>query len=73
MGGVKELREKYGLTRQQFCDVFCIPYRTLQSWELDNRSCPLYVFRMMEALLFLSEHTGGLEIFKRGGEGSDDA
>ena len=64
MGDVKVLRERYGLTREQFCDAFCIPYRTLQSWELGLRSCPYYVFRMMEMLLFLSERSGGLEAFK---------
>lgn len=65
MGDVKLLRERFGLTREQFCDVFCIPYRTLQSWELGARRCPLYVFRMMEMLLELSERTGGLEAFKK--------
>ena len=67
MGDVKQLRERFGLTRDQFCDAFCIPYRTLQSWELGARRCPLYVFRMMEMLLELSERSGGLEVFKRGG------
>lgn len=67
MGDVKRLRERFGLSREQFCDVFCIPYRTLQSWELGARRCPLYVFRMMEMLLELSERSGGLEAFKEGG------
>lgn len=67
MGEVKQLRERFGLTREQFCDAFCIPYRTLQSWELGARRCPLYVFRMMEMLLELSERSGGLEAFKKGG------
>ena len=67
MGDVKRLRERFGLTRDQFCDAFCIPYRTLQSWELGVRRCPLYVFRMMEMLLELSERSGGLEAFKKGG------
>lgn len=66
MGDVKNLRDRYGLTREQFCDVFCIPYRTLQSWELGVRRCPLYVLRMMEMLLELSERSGGLEAFKNG-------
>lgn len=71
MDEIKYLRDRYGLTREQFCDVFCIPYRTLQSWELGARRCPLYVFRMMEMLLELSERSGGLEAFKKGG--SEDA
>lgn len=66
MGNVKDLREKYGLTRRQFCDAFGIPYVTVQSWELGLRSCPVYVFRMMDMLLELSERLGGLEAFKRG-------
>ena len=68
MGDVKQLRERYGLTRQQFCAAFSIPYATLQSWELGRRSCPEYVFRMMEMLLHLSERTGGLEAFRGGVE-----
>ena len=71
MNDVKDLRERFGLTRDQFCDAFCIPYRTLQSWELGARRCPLYVFRMMEMLLELSERSGGLQAFKKGG--SEDA
>lgn len=67
MDDVKLLRERFGLSREQFCDAFCVPYRTLQSWELGKRRCPLYVFRMMEMLLELSERSGGLEAFKKGG------
>jgi transcriptional regulator with XRE-family HTH domain len=67
MGDVKQLRERFGLTREQFCDAFCIPYRTLQAWELGDRRCPLYVFRMVEMLLELSDRSGGLEAFKNGG------
>lgn len=68
MGDVKALREKYGLTRQQFCSAFSIPYRTVQAWELGLRSCPEYVFHMMEMLLHLSDVTGGLEAFRKGVE-----
>lgn len=67
MGDVKELRERFGLSREQFCSAFEISYRTLQSWELGARRCPVYVFRMMEMLLELSERSGGLESFKKGG------
>lgn len=72
MNDVRSLREKYGLSRQQFCDAFEIPYRTLQSWELGLRVCPVYVFRMMEQLLELSARLGGLEAFKKGGVESAD-
>jgi DNA-binding transcriptional regulator YiaG len=66
MGDVKRLRERFGLSREQFCDAFDIPYRTLQSWELGTRSCPVYVYRMMKMLLTLSELHGTLEAFKNG-------
>lgn len=66
MNEIKRLRERYGLSRKQFCDVFCIPYRTLQAWELDQRKCPMYVYLMMEKLLELSQRLGGLDEFKKG-------
>lgn len=66
MNEVKRLRDRYGLSRQQFCDVFCIPYRTVQAWELDQRKCPMYVYLMMEKLLELAQRLGGLDEFKKG-------
>lgn len=65
MGNVKELREKYQLTRQQFADLFCIPVRTVQSWELGDRACPYYVFRMTEELLEVYRLSGALEGFRK--------
>lgn len=44
----KELRERSGMTRQQFVDYFGIPYRTVQDWELGNRKCLQYVLDLME-------------------------
>ena len=44
---IKELREQYNLSRQQFCEYFHIPYRTLQDWELGNRKCPDYLFDLI--------------------------
>lgn len=66
MPDIKDLRERYQLTRQQFSDLFCIPLRTVQSWELGDRSCPLYVFRMMEELLEHYRLSGALEAFRKG-------
>lgn len=68
---IRALREQYGLTRQQFCDVLEIPYRTVQSWELGERSCPLYTYMMIKKLLELSDRFGGLEAFKTGGADHD--
>lgn len=42
-----ELREKTGMTRREFCDYFGIPYRTMQDWELGNRTIPSYLLRLM--------------------------
>jgi DNA-binding transcriptional regulator YiaG len=66
MPNIKDLRERYQLTRLQFSDLFCIPLRTVQSWELGERSCPLYVFRMMEELLEVYRLSGALEGFRKG-------
>lgn len=45
---VKELREKAGMTRKQFHEYFGIPYRTVQDWELGNRTCNEYVINLIE-------------------------
>ncbi len=43
----KELREGSGMTRNQFCEYFGIPYRTVQDWELGNRKCQEYMIDLM--------------------------
>ena len=58
----KELRDLSGMTRNQFCEYFGIPYRTVQSWELGDRVCPEYLLVLMEYKLM----NEGL-IKKRGG------
>ena len=45
---IKTLREKYNLSRKQFSEMFEIPYRTLQDWELGNRKCPEYLLKLIE-------------------------
>ncbi len=37
---IKEAREMAGLSRKEMAEVFKIPYRTLQNWELGSRGCP---------------------------------
>lgn len=37
---IKEAREAAGLTRPHMAELFRIPYRTLQNWELNERQCP---------------------------------
>lgn len=48
MNTLKELREASGMDRAEFAKYFCIPYRTVQSWELGDRKCPDYVIRLIE-------------------------
>ena len=45
---IKELRERTGMNRREFCDYFQIPYRTVTEWERDNRHAPEYVLRLLE-------------------------
>ena len=45
---IKALREKYKLTRKEFTELFEIPYRTVQDWELGNRKCPNYLIKLIE-------------------------
>ena len=45
---IKELRESTGMNRREFCDYFCIPYRTVTEWERDNRHAPEYVLLLLE-------------------------
>jgi DNA-binding transcriptional regulator YiaG len=45
---IKELREKTGMSRKEFCDYFDIPYRTVTEWERDTRHAPDYVVRLLE-------------------------
>lgn len=42
-----KLRAGTGMTRKEFCEFFGIPYRTLQDWELGNRTMPDYLLRLM--------------------------
>lgn len=65
MDSVKKLREEYGLTRQQLAELFSIPLRTVQSWELGERACPVYLFLMMEELLEVKAASGALERFRK--------
>jgi len=44
---IKELRERMGMNRKEFCDYFDIPYRTVQDWESGKREMPDYVLRLL--------------------------
>lgn len=44
---IKELREKMGMNRREFCDYYGIPYRTVQDWEAGKRKLPDYLLRLI--------------------------
>lgn len=45
---IKLLRAQTKMTAKQFAEYFEIPYRTVQNWEENIRSCPTYLMRLME-------------------------
>lgn len=53
---IKDIRTVSGLSRTAFAERLCIPYRTVQDWELGTRACPGYL------RLLIAEHFG---VFRR--------
>lgn len=53
---IKHIRAASGLPRTAFAEHLCIPYRTVQDWELGARACPGYL------RLLIAEHFG---VFRR--------
>lgn len=49
---IADIRRASGLSRPAFAEHLLIPYRTVQDWELGNRTCPDYL------RLLLAEHFG---------------
>ena len=45
---VKTLRSEMNMNRREFCDYFCIPYRTMVDWEAGRRKMPEYLLHLME-------------------------
>ena len=43
----KELRQKSGMTQQQFAEYFGIPKRTIEDWERGARKCNDYLIELM--------------------------
>ena len=44
---IKKIREATGMNRQEFCEQFNIPYRTVTEWERGTRNAPDYVLRLL--------------------------
>lgn len=44
----KDILEASGMNKTQFSKFFNIPYRTLSSWETEERKCPDYVLELIQ-------------------------
>lgn len=53
LNGVKELREKSGLSQVNFAKKFEIPVKSLQNWEAGRTTPPPYVIFMIKSILSL--------------------
>lgn len=45
---IKLLRVQTNMSMKEFAEYFGIPYRTVQNWESNTRSCPEYLAQLME-------------------------
>ena len=51
---MKEIRAMTGLSQVKFSELYGIPMRSIQNWEMDNaqsRHAPEYVLRMLERIV----------------------
>ena len=44
---IQEIRKSTGLSQGKFSEALNIPVRTLQKWEIGERSCPDYVVELI--------------------------
>ena len=47
MQTIREIRESTGLSQSKFAAALHVPLRTMQSWEIGERSCPDYVVELI--------------------------
>lgn len=45
---IKELRTLTGMSQQKFSDYLHIPTRTIENWESEKRTPPVYVVELIE-------------------------
>lgn len=48
MNKFRALRKTTGLSMQKFGDMYGIPMRTVQGWELDKTNPPEYIYTLLE-------------------------
>lgn len=59
LNGVKELREKSGLSQVNFAKKFEIPVKSLQNWEAGRTTPPPYVIYMIKTIFALEGENDG--------------
>ena len=47
MKTIREIRDSTGLSQSKFATALHIPVRTIQKWEIGERSCPEYVVELI--------------------------
>lgn len=45
----RKLRQISGLTRESFVREYCVPRRTIEHWDVDERTPPSYVLELLAA------------------------
>lgn len=45
---IKELRTQLGMTQKAFAEYLNIPRRTIEEWEAERRTPPVYVLELIE-------------------------
>lgn len=48
---IKSLRQRTGMTQNEFANKLSIPTRTLQNWECGTRECPQYLLNLISYYL----------------------
>ena len=45
---IREIRAKTGMSQAEFSQLFSIPKRTLESWEMGEREPAIYIVNLLE-------------------------
>ena len=65
---IKELRESMGMSRQEFCTVFNVPYRTLQSWEHGTRDMSAFTKRLLVYFILTEKNKQNSTVLNKEGK-----
>ena len=61
---IKDLRERTGMNRKEFCEQFQIPYRTVTEWERGTRHAPEYVVRLLAYYIEMEKYAQRMDTYK---------